>query len=142
MLLGAVCRTGSQPYLVAVLVVVFLGNCTQTREGKSPTFAKIGPELSSLYNQYAAARASDPGAPLHSTNSLVHIIDDRVIIDAVASGDVDTLKADLVSLGMQQAVSFGRIVSGQLPIAAIPDLARLPSLNFARAASPIMQTDR
>jgi hypothetical protein len=66
-------------------------------------------------------------------------IDDRVVVDAVASGDVNALKADLVSLGMQQAVAFGRIVSGQLPISAIPAMAALPSLNFARAAAASMQ---
>ena len=132
---------GSQLYLVMALILV-LGNCTQSREGKSSTFAKAGPELITLYNRYSAALASNPGAPFRSTNPLVHIIEDRVIIDAVASGNVDTLKADLVSLGMEQAVTFGRIVSGQLPIAAIPDLARLPSLNFARAAAAIMQQER
>jgi hypothetical protein len=121
---------------------MFFGSCTQAHDDKSTTFAKIGPELSSLYNQYSAALASNPGAPFRSTNPLVHIIEDRVIIDALASGDVNTLKADLVSLGMEQAVAFGRIVSGQLPIAAIPHLARLPSLNFARAAAAIMQKER
>jgi hypothetical protein len=134
--------TGSQLYVVAGLIIIFLGSCTQAHEGKSATFAKIGPELSTLYDRYSAALASNPGAPFRSTNPLVHIIEDRVIIDAVASGDVDTLKADLMSLGMKQAVTFGRIVSGQLPIAAIPDLARLPSLNFARAAAAIMQQER
>ena len=114
----------------------------QTNQAKTSSLSKLGPELAALYDEYSVALASDRGAPLHSTNSLVHIIEDRVIIDAVASGDVDTLKADLVSLGMQQAVSFGRIVSGQLPIAAIPDLARLPSLNFARAASALLQGER
>jgi hypothetical protein len=124
------------------LAIIFLGNCTQTREDKSSTYGKIGPELSSLYKQYSATLASDPGAPFRSTNPLVHIIEDRVVIDAVASGDVDTLKADLVSLGMEQAATFGRIVSGQLPIAAIPALARLASLNFARPASAITQQVR
>jgi hypothetical protein len=61
------------------------------------------------------------------------------VIDAVASGDADVLKADLVSMGMQQAVAFGRIVSGQLPISAIPTMAALPSLQFARAAAAAVQ---
>ena len=117
---------------------MFFGSCTQAHEGKSATFGKIGPELSTLYDQYSAALAANPGAPFRSTNPLVQIIEDRVIIDAVASGDVDTLKADLVSLGMEQAVTFGRIVSGQLPIAAIPALPALASLNYARASSAVL----
>jgi hypothetical protein len=47
---------------------------------------------------------------------LVRLVDNRVVVDAVASGDVNALKADLESLGMQHAVAFGRIVSGQLPV--------------------------
>jgi hypothetical protein len=52
----------------------------------------------------------------------------------VASSDVYALQADLEALGMQVAVAFGRIVSGQLPIAAINALAALASLQFARPA--------
>ena len=44
-----------------------------------------------------------------------------------------------MSLGMQRAVAFGRIVSGELPISAIPAMAGLPSLNFARAAFGLKQ---
>jgi hypothetical protein len=65
---------------------------------------------------------------------LVRLADNRVIVDAVASQDVNALKADLESLGMQHAVAFGRIVSGQLPVSAIPAVARLTSLRFARSA--------
>src|SRR5678815_5599790 len=53
------------------------------------------------------------------------------------SGDVNALKADLESLGMQHAVAFGRIVSGQLPVSAIPAAARLTGLRFARSAVAI-----
>ena len=63
------------------------------------------------------------------------MVDDRVVVDAVASGDVNVLKSDLVSLGMQQAVAFGRVVSGQLPISAISAAAGLASLRFAQSAA-------
>jgi hypothetical protein len=65
---------------------------------------------------------------------LVTLVNDRVVVDAVASGDVNVLKSDLISLGMQQAVAFGRVVSGQLPISAIPAAAGLASLRFAQSA--------
>jgi hypothetical protein len=45
-------------------------------------------------------------------------------------------------LGMQQAIAFGRIVSGQLPISAIPAMEGVSSLKFARAASARIQGDR
>jgi hypothetical protein len=60
-----------------------------------------------------------------------------VVIDAVASGEVQALRADLVFLGMDDAVAFGRIVSGHLPIRAIPAIARLESLQSASSTVPI-----
>jgi hypothetical protein len=95
--------------------------------------------LISLYEQYSSYVASHNAGAFQPTDRLVRVVDDRVVVDAVASDDVNALKADLVSLGIQQAVAFGRIVSGQLPISAIPAMAALPSLNFARAASASMQ---
>jgi len=104
-------------------------------EGKRQGMAKVAPELLVLYEQYSAYLVSHKTGPFRPANPLVRVIDDRVAVDAVASGDVDALKSDLVSLGMQKAVSFGRLVSGQLPIASIPALANLTTLQFARAAS-------
>jgi hypothetical protein len=114
----------------------------QTGEGKTGTLSKIAPELAALYDEYSSTLASHKAGVFRSVNPLVRVIEDRVVIDAVASGDVNVLKADLVSLGMQDSTAFGRIVSGQLPIAAIPTMAALPSLNFARAASALLQGGR
>jgi len=94
--------------------------------------AKIGPELQALYAAYRAARES--GQSLVLPDRTIRVVEDRVIIDAVASGSVEDLKVSLVALGMRGAVTAGRIVSGQLPIAEIPAMAALPSLTFARAA--------
>jgi hypothetical protein len=128
-----------------VFLVPSLG-CTstsaETNEGKSRALYKVAPELAALYDEYSAALESDKAGEFRTANPLVWIIEDRVLVDAVASGDANVLKADLVSLGMQEAVAFGRIVSGQLPIVAIPAMAALPSLNFARAASTMLQGNR
>jgi hypothetical protein len=101
--------------------------------------SKVAPELAALYNEYSSYLASHKAGVFRSNDPLVRVIDDRVVVDAVASGDVNALKSDLMSLGMQQAVAFGRIVSGEIPISAIPAMAALPSLNFARAASALLQ---
>jgi hypothetical protein len=133
-------------YLILALSVVSSASCAPTRaqtgEGKTGTLPKIAPELAALYDEYSSTLASHKAGVFRSVNPLVRVIEDRVVIDAVASGDVNVLKADLVSLGMQDSVAFGRIVSGQLPIAAIPAMAALPSLNFARAASALLQGGR
>ena len=107
--------------------------------GKTERMSKVAPELVALYDEYSAYLASQKTGPFRPANPLVQVIDDRVVVDAVASGDVDALKSDLVSLGMREAVAFGRIVSGQLPISAIPAMTTLPSLNFARAAAGMVQ---
>jgi len=99
---------------------------------KDGAMAKISPELLALYDAYLAAQRR--GVPFAASDPLVRIVDDRVIVDAVASGDVTALETDLRALGMREAVSAGRIVSGQLPISAIAALAGLQSLRFARAA--------
>src|SRR5262249_46124584 len=101
---------------------------------KAEGMSKRAPELIALYDEYSFYLASRRARRFNSADPLVRVIDSRVVVDAVASGDVDVVKSDLVSLGMQEAVAFGRIVSGQLPISAIPALAALTSLQFARAA--------
>jgi len=100
---------------------------------------KIGPELIALYDEYSSYIASGKRGGFKSSSPLVRLVDDRVVIDAVASGDPNVLKSDLEALGMQQAVTFGRVVSGQLPILAIPSMAKLSSLNSVRAASAFLQ---
>jgi len=133
-------------YLILALFVVSSASCTptsaQTTEAKVGGMSKVAPELAALYNEYSSYLASHKAGVFRSNDPLVRVIDDRVVVDAVASGDVNALKSDLMSLGMQQAVAFGRIVSGQLPISAIPAMAALPSLNFARAASALLQGGR
>jgi hypothetical protein len=101
--------------------------------------SKISPELFALYHEYSSQPAAKRKEALRTSGVLVRIIDDRVLVDAVASGDVNALQADLVELGLRDGVSFGRVVSGQLPISSIPSLAELSSLRFARASAAIIQ---
>ena len=97
--------------------------------------SKISPELVALYHEYSSRRELKGKEPLSTKDELVRIIDGYVLVDAVASGDVNTLKADLIALGLRDGVSFERVVSGQLPIASIPLLGELSSLRFARASA-------
>ncbi|TMQ23262.1 MAG: hypothetical protein E6K82_11330, partial [Candidatus Rokuibacteriota bacterium] len=82
---------------------------------------KVSPELQALYRAYLAIQGT--GAPLVPPDPLVRVVDGRVVIDAVASSNVDDLRAELVALGLQRAALAGRIVSGQLPISAIAAMA-------------------
>jgi hypothetical protein len=125
---------------VSVLVLAIVLACVpesqgQVRTGKNGPMAKLTHSLVALHNRYAAHLAQLNATPFRSGNPLITVIDDHVVIDAVASGDVNVLKADLVSLGMQQAVAFGRIVSGQLPVSALPAAAGMARLRFAQPAA-------
>jgi hypothetical protein len=66
-----------------------------------------------LYEEYASHERHGDGTVFESENDLIRIVEDRVVVDAVASGETSVLRADLEALGMQKAASFGRIVSGQ-----------------------------
>ncbi|MGH8576784.1 MAG: hypothetical protein ACREXJ_07715, partial [Gammaproteobacteria bacterium] len=69
-----------------------------------------------------------------SSNAIAPVAGGSVVIDATASGDPETLAADLRALGADNVTAFGRMVSGRLPITAIPALQDLSSLQFARPA--------
>jgi hypothetical protein len=120
---------------VQVMVLGILASgCAWAASGKKERLAKVDDALAVVSDEYFAYLAQGGAAGFTPSNSLLRVSEGRVAIDAIASADVHALKADLEALGMQGAVAFGRIVSGQLPIAAINALTALASLQFARPA--------
>src|ERR1044071_2485908 len=115
------------------LCLIWLGGSVLAQDAKKEPMAKLAHSLVSLHEQYSTYLTQRSAVPFSSNDPLVKLVDNRVVVDAVASGDVNALKADLESLGMQHAIAFGRFVSGQLPVSAIPAAARLTSLRFARS---------
>src|SRR5215468_1786001 len=81
--------------IACFLVAAGSGAVALERDGP---MARISPELRALYDAYLAAQRR--GLPFSSSDPLIPIVDDRVIVDAVASGDVYTLERDLRALGM------------------------------------------
>ena len=128
-------------FLIAALIwTVSCGQaCIQQAMDKNLRMSKVSSELIALYQEYSNYLGSRQAGGFKPSSPLVQVVDDRVIVDAVSSSDANVLKSDLQALGMQQAVAFGRNVSGQLPILAIPSLATLSSLNSATAASAFLQ---
>ncbi len=109
-----------------------------TSPSKAAT-AKVGQDLLALYAEYQAhlKRTSKPGAAapaFESSDALAPIAEGSVVIDTAASGDPEALAADLRALGAENVAVFGRMVSGRLPITAIPALQDLSTLRFARPA--------
>jgi hypothetical protein len=112
---------------------------------KDPKVSKVGHDLLAIYNEYQAyqkqADAKAPGVPaFKSSNSLARIVEEHVVIDAVAAGDPKVLASELEKLGLKGVAVFGSMVSGRLPISAIPALKTLEALKFARPAYAITKT--
>ena len=122
--------------------VIELRGAETFRIGTSPSkaaTAKVGQDLLALYAEYQAhlTNASGQGASspaFKSTNARAPVAGGSVVIDATASGDAEALATDLRALGAENVMVFGRMVSGRLPIPAIPALQDLSSLQFARPA--------
>ena len=113
--------------------------------GKDGPLAKAGMDLLILYHarsttnlgagQTPGAPSATPGEP-GGTGALegMQVRDGRVAVEAMAAGDPEVLVQDLEGLGATRVQRAGPLVSAQLPISRIPDLARLASLNQARQA--------
>ncbi len=122
---------------VVAAVLILAGNPAKAQTRKDGPMAKVTHSLAALHEQYVAHMAQRRGVSFRSNDPLVRVVDDRVVVDAIASGDVNALKSDLMFLGMDDAVAFGRIVSGHLPIWAISAAAALASVQFAQPAVAI-----
>lgn len=99
--------------------------------GKDGPLAKAGFDLLVLYHRTRVLPDTAALAPLSST---LQTRNGHVALDAVAAHDVDSLRAALDSLGLQDGAQAGRVVSGWFPINNIPALARLSSLRGAQPA--------
>ncbi len=104
--------------------------------GKNGPLVKVGYDLALLYRESQQLRVQ--GGDLRNLESArsLNIAGDKVVIDAIAvsRAAAPQLLRDLQRLGLQRGSSFGRVVSGQLPIDAIDDVAALSSLVSARPA--------
>ena len=121
---------------------------------KSDFLSKISSDLTTVYKRYqglqqsgfALGLASETSAQIataQTKDSTLGIDDSYISIEVVASHDTNSLLADLQVLGLQNSSSYGEMISGQLPIAALSQLAQLDSLQFARPVyDPITHVGR
>lgn len=123
-----------------LLLIPLLGiaSCTPDPEISQPTPSitgkiqeKISPELKKLLVNWAAAHNGQQ--PFEKPPGIT-VIGDRVAIEADATEDGASLMQALERLGMTHAEHYDRIVSGQLPIAALSRLSDVSVLHYARAS--------
>src|SRR5262249_11009054 len=112
-------------FVQAMVLCILASGHAWTAAGKEGRWAQVDPALVAVYEAHQAYLERGSGAAFTPSNPLLSVIEERVVVDAVASGDVHALQDDLVALGMQGAVAFGPVVSGQLAIAAMEDMATL-----------------
>src|ERR1039457_2058465 len=79
-------------------------------------------------------RSQGLAAPELAANPALRVVNDMVVVDAVASGDANALGASLQALGMQNVQVNGRVVSGLMPFAAMDAAENLTSMKFMRPA--------
>lgn len=103
-------------------------------EGKDGPLARVGFDLALLYYEWKAHRESEAEGGFTPSPSSMPVRDGRVTVDATAVRDAATLQQALEELGLTKTARAGRVVSGQLPIAAIPEAAQLASLQAMRPA--------
>lgn len=92
----------------------------------------VSQDLLDLQKQYVTHLQAVILSEFKPDKPFLRVIDNRVVIDATAADNADSLLADLVALGLQDSAAFGRMVSGQLPIDSIDKLSKLKSLKFIR----------
>jgi hypothetical protein len=97
-------------------------------EGKDGPLAKTGLDLLVLYHEYRAFRRRGDDAFRPSVSG-VRVRNGRVTVDAIATNTAEQLRAALEDVGLRDAATAGRIVSGRLPIDSIPALATVEALR-------------
>ena len=121
-------------WMVVGLLLISSAGLAVAEELKPAT--RISQDLAELVSPRAAASLSTQAEP-GAIEAPVTPILDVVTIDAVASGDPEALEAELIALGAEDTAIAGRMVSARIPVAAIPFLDGVVSLQFARLAQAV-----
>ena len=115
------------------------------RGGMLPKLVLGLEQLSDEYQEYLLKKqqAQQQGKSIQafmSKRTLSHLINENVVIDAVALNNAGVLVQALQTLNASNIVQFGRTVSAIVPLNELPQLAQLPSLSTAQPALSMTQT--
>jgi subtilisin family serine protease len=131
-------------YLSLALLAVNLPVAAQVQPGTKLALpaamkktTRVTADLSQVAQEYKAyqARPNARTEPFVPSNSYIQLRQGHyVVIDAVAQQDARALQKDLEALGAIKAVTFGRMVSAQIPVEQITNLYSLASMRFVRPA--------
>jgi PKD repeat protein len=102
--------------------------------------ARVDGMLFKVYLEFTDHLRTAPGTSFRSRNSFLRISRGRILVDARATGDAEVLLSNLNRLGLRKGSSFGKIVSGWLPIGVIRQAGGLDSLRALSASIPMTNT--
>jgi hypothetical protein len=107
-------------------------------QGKDGPLAPVGFDLALLHAEWQAYQAQGAAGAFTPSGALpVH--GGYVTVDATAAQDAAALRDSLEALGLTSIAQAGVVVSGRLPIAAIPGAAALANLRALRPARAMTQ---
>jgi len=95
--------------------------------GSSGVAAKLGPWLTNVHEEY---QGSSNKRAFRSRNSAIRVQGGLIGLDLYAN-DGASLQRSLAGLGARNIKSHGPLVSAQVPVSALGQLAALPALRFA-----------
>ena len=99
----------------------------------------LSPDLQKLYDNSSGARKAQiagakPIVPNDALDKLMQIKGNAVVVDITVKDNMSAATAALQQLGFQTMGVYGRVISGIIPISALPQLSAISSIQFARAA--------
>jgi len=113
---------------------------------KTGPMRALSPPLTRLYERYqagAGAALQRQAAPAKQSraattmNRVMHVSDGYVTVDVIATGDPEALRATLESEGMIGIETFGKVLSGRLPVAALANAASTSGVLAVRPTAAI-----
>ncbi|HVW62805.1 MAG TPA: S8 family serine peptidase [Puia sp.] len=101
--------------------------------------SKLSSDLKKLYDDNGArAKAvqstKKPTLPDDAMNAYLQIKGDKVVVDVTVKGDLQAARTELQKMGLQISATYGRVISGLMPITALPQLESASTIRFAKPA--------
>lgn len=103
------------------------------------TSSKLSSDLKKLYDDNGARAkvvqsTKKPTLPDDAMNAYLQIKGDKVVVDVTVKGDPQATRTELQKLGFQVSATYGRVISGLMPISGLPLLESASTIRFAKPA--------
>jgi subtilisin family serine protease len=101
---------------------------------------KLSPDLKKLYDTYSAPRnkvaesTQKPSPVPGNTGPFMEVRGDKVVVDITVKEDAIQTQAELKKIGVRVTATYGHVISGLVPIGALPQLENISAVRFVRAA--------